>query len=377
MKIDLFETHDAQSWDKIVAMMGIASPFHTWAMLDYSALAGNAENKSFFLKNDQGQYIAICPFLVETTCSDTRVFRSLSTRGAPVAAPLIVRQGDENRARRDLRLMEGTLHELYQECNIAKILYVHRAYTLMKRNSVCFETKGLFDLVSLGYIPTVLQSVIVDLRQPEETLQSELNKYHRRVIRQAKDSGQTVKIFDSATPPEQVQRMFAKFRDVHTNVAGGKARPSASFDAMLRMIGEGKGELFVNIFNEMVISYLYCGHSGGIASGWMQVNIPDNPVGAPRHLLEWEAILHYRHQGLILYDVGVRFLKSQFGYVVDDKLESIGFYKERLGGVLAPEIHYTKYLDRSLMEAEWEIKMQYGINAHLAKASSNANSANM
>ena len=136
MKIEFIETHNSQSWDEKANDLGISSPFHTWDTLNYFAAAGNAENRSFFLRSDQGQYVAICPFFVETRESEGLTFRSLSIRGAPAPSPLVVRLGDENRVRRDLRSMEEVLQDLYRQFGLSKISYVQRGYSLMKRDSI-------------------------------------------------------------------------------------------------------------------------------------------------------------------------------------------------------------------------------------------------
>lgn len=365
VKLEAIGAHDSQSWDSQLKNLGISSPFHTWDSLNYAAVGGNAENRSFLLLNDQGQYLAVCPFFVETIESGGRKFRSLSTRGAPAPSPLIVRLGDENRVRRDLRLMEQVLKDLYRQFGLSKVSYVCRSYYFFNQESACFETQGLLDLLSLGYMPTVFQSVTVDLRVKEDQLWSELSQYHRKEIRKAKESGQIVRIFDASSVPAELNNAFFRFQDQHTKAAGSKARPQDSFDVMRRMIVEGKAALFVNTFHSHPVSYLYCGHRNGIAYGSMQVNVPESPVRAPRHLTEWEAIIYYRGSGCFLYDIGVRFTRGQFGAFVDDKLKSIGFYKERFGGVLAPEIHYSKYLDRKLLETEWKLKVEQGTDDHI------------
>lgn len=353
MKIERFCDLAPEAWDEACHQMGVTSPCHTWDVLDYYAKSCSAENLSFLLRNDQGQRIAVCPlFLAAENFPELGIRKVSSIAGAPLPSPLLCRSSDENRIRRNLRELDDAINAMCDTHDIVCTRYVYRSYSYIQRDSHFFDTGGLFDLLALGYIPTVFQSVALDLRREKIELESELSKYHRKEIRKAQSEGQRTVAIDSKTDRRNIENYFAGYQAAHFAAAGRITRPQASFDAMLAMLFSDKATLFVNKFGDIPISYLYCGQRHGVACGWSQVNVFPAKVASPRHFLEWSAINHYSDQNYILYDVGPKYYVGQIGIDVSDKQLSIGFFKERFGGVLSPEVHYKKFYDKEFCRFE-------------------------
>lgn len=353
MKTEKLSDISPEAWDAACLRMGISSPWHTWHMLDYYAKSCSAENHSFLLYNDQGLLVAVCPlFVAEERGRGGDSTRSSSIGGAPLPSPLLCRQGDETRIRRNLRDLEEVLWGACAQLGILCARYVYRAYSYVDAQAPFFVTGGMGDLLALGCMPTFFQSVTIDLRRSIKTLEAELSKFHRKEIRKGESEGQRVLVVDPATDAAAIDMHFAAYQAAHCASAGRLTRPQSSFDAMRQMLHTGEATLFVNTFDGAPISYLYCGERNGVAFGWSQVNVLPVHVGSPRHFLEWTAIVHYASRGFVLYDVGPKYYPGQTGVIVTDKLASIGFFKERFGGVLSPEIHYRKFFDKEFCRNE-------------------------
>jgi hypothetical protein len=327
-------------------------------MLDYYAKSCDAENRSFLLKNDQGQYIAVCPLLVsEENHPVLGIRRCSSISGSPLPSPLRSLAGDENRVRRNLRDLELALHDVCVDHGICCARYVYRSYSYTDREAHYFSTEGLFDLLALGYMPMVFQSVTLDLRRPMGALEAELSKFHRKEIRKGEAEGQRVLVIGVDSDNSEIESNFRGYQAAHFASAGRQTRPQSSFDAMENMLKSGGATLFVNTFEGWPIAYLYCGHRHALSFGWSQVNVLPVCVGAPRHFLEWSAIKYFAAKGYVLYDVGPKHCSGQIGLEVSEKQKSIGFFKERFGGVLSPEVHYRKYFDKDLCQTELECEL--------------------
>ena len=353
MKVERFCDATPEAWDGVCLQLGVSSPWHTWDMLDYYAKSCGAENLSFLLRNDQGKLIAVCPlFLAEENHPGLGVRKVSSIAGAPLPSPLLCRDSDENRIRRNLRELDEAISGLCVTYGIGCTKYVYRSYSYIQRGSHFFETGGLFDLLALGYMPTIFQSIAIDLRRKKTELEAELSQFHRKEIRKAQGEGQRLVAIDLAVDRRDIERYFAGYQSAHFAAAGRQTRPQSSFDTMSQMLFSGKATLFVNVLEDCPISYLYCGQRHGVAFGWSQVNVLPAKGVSPRHFLEWAAINHYLGQGYILYDVGTKHYVGQLGIDVSKKQLSIGFFKERFGGVLSPEVHYKKFYDKELCQFE-------------------------
>ena len=355
MKIEQICDTTPEAWDLACYQMGVSSPWHTWGMLDYYAKSCSAENLSFLLKNDQGQRIAVCPlFLAEEKHPELGIQKVSSIAGAPLPSPLLCRFSDENHIRRNLRKLDDAISELCVRHGIGCARYVYRSYSYIQRDSYFFDTDGLFDLLALGYMPTIFQSVTMDLRRKKIELEAELSQFHRKEIRKAQGEQQRLVVIDLAVDRQDIEQYFAGYQSAHCIAAGRQTRPQSSFDAMLHMLLSGNATLFVNVIENRPISFLYCGQRHGVAFGWSQVNVMHARATSSRHFLEWSVINHYADQGYILYDVGPKYYVGQVGIDASDKQMSIGFFKERFGGVLSPEIHYKKFYDKQFSHVELE-----------------------
>lgn len=339
----------SDEWGKICQEMKIYSPWHTWHMLDYYSRSCNAVNLSFILQNENGHNIALCPFMVsEEIHAEFGLVNTASVNGQPIPSPLLSGCSTESQRRKNLKQLESAIAELSKNHKIVCSRFVFRAYTYCTSDSILFRTNGLFDLLEIGYLPVIYQSVTIDLRKSVAQLEAELSHYHRKEIRRARREDQKVLTIDLRSSKEEIKFYFQHYQSAHYKAAGRRTRPQDSFDLMEQMLSDGLASLFISELDGEFVSFLYCGEKNGIAFGWSQVNIADFKVTSPRHLLEWTAIEHYKkNRDFFLYDVGPKYFAGQFGLSFTDKQANIGFFKERFGGDLCPEVHYKKYYDES------------------------------
>ena len=142
--------------------------------------------------------------------------------------------------------------------------------------------------------------------------------------------------------------MFELYRQTHYEKAG-KTRPDESWLLMKSYLSEGGATLFVSFAGESLVSFLYCFEFGTISMGGSQVNVPAfEREFAPRHHLEWEAMLHYRQRGFSFYEIGPRFKHPSLLDFPTEKEVTISDMKERYGGDVWPEFVFEKYYDSAL-----------------------------
>jgi len=342
---------DHNIWDDYCFKVGGVTPKHFFHFLDYLEKSYNSKNLSFVLKDDQGEVIAVCPFFIEQITIEGIECISTSCGGDPVQLPAI-RYGTPSVRRREVRHVFDVLHGLCEENKVSRIIF--------RRGPVAddFDLVNIFETLNVGYQPICFNLLRIDLSKSVEILLEEMSKYHRKHLKKAVKFGQVVEVVDKACSNEHIQSVFSDYQRAHFEAAGRMTRPQASFDAMRDLIGPGKGALFVNRMDGTPISYLFCGAWAGIAFGWSQANIGSYEEYSPRHLLEWQAILYYKSQGFKYYELGLRYSNGQVAEWCNDKLLNIGFFKERYGGQLSPEVQFERFLDKRIFSMVWSKRLE-------------------
>ena len=168
--------------------------------------------------------------------------------------------------------------------------------------------------------------LIIELDRPEELLFANMSRNHKRTIKSSIAKGQRILSIDANTSRNEISFYFKAYKDEHLLVAGRETRPKASFDYMEQLICLGISKLFVNVFEDSPISFLYCDSSREYARGWSQVtkaNLREKLF--PRTLLEWTAIRSYKLDGKSIYHLG-----SILNQDLQPKFENLGFNEFKL-----------------------------------------------
>jgi hypothetical protein len=149
--------------------------------------------------------------------------------------------------------------------------------------------------------------LIINLNDSYDNLYERLARNHKRTIKRSIDMGQTIVQMDSNSSKYLISSLFLAYMEQHIMAAGRDRRPDESYEYMEKLIRLGISKLFVSMYKNEPISYLYCDSRRAFARGWSQVtnlNLEKNIF--PRTLLEWSAIKAYKAEGKSIYHLGSR-----------------------------------------------------------------------
>lgn len=339
-------------WDRWVEGLSGTSYFHSSWWLDHLMQFPDIKGHlSFVLLDSEGQVLALCPLAVSFLENEklTTLSFGYSPCGAPVIADLV---------RRDRKKVQDAVMRQVSVAAVAnkaqRVSFVwHPVNTFFMSSPVQRLQTPAFDLMRYRMLYEVENSVVIDLSKPEEDLAEDISKYHYRHIKRGVKKGLSVKVFNREHELEKVDKVFELFEQAHIASAGRMTRPQATWDSMLQILQQGNASLFVAYFEGTPVSFLFCGEFSGMAFGWSQVNLDEyEKTLSPRHLLEWEAIMHYKKNNFKFYEVGERYFGPQTYHVPTAKELSISIFKERYGGILLPKIKWIGYFDQDLLRSE-------------------------
>jgi hypothetical protein len=183
-------------------------------------------------------------------------------------------------------------------------------------------TNTIFKTYPDGAIAAPYATYIIDLRQSEDALWSNLNTTHRRKVRLATKQG--VKIWSGLEYMETAYKLvqdtfkrskmpFMKFR---------------AFEKMALSLGDNI-KIFVAYHQGIIQGCTVVPFSQYSAYYVYGGSIPD-PINGATNLLHWEAIKIFREMGVEQYD----FVGTRINPEKGSKQEGLQMYKQRFGGRL-------------------------------------------
>lgn len=355
LKIIYYKDVDKREWDEWVGRIGETNYQHSWNYINFlSKFLNIKENCSFACFDENMELLAVCPLAIAFNEKDKYFEISFGGSAAPVPA---LAEHDPGPRRKILDEIFAVILSCVKKYDAKKIKMAWNPLTEYACSSA--GNQYSFELLRYQMHYLVNNTVVADLRMPEEKLFSLVGKYHRRHIQRGKKKGLAVRIFDSGNNTEELKKYFKKFQESHYKSAGRMTRPQETWDAMLKTVYDGEASLFATFVKDEPISYLYCGEFKFTASGWSQVNIDEyEKEYCPRHILEWEAMLFYKKKGLKYYEIGERYYGPQLFYIPTEKEISICVFKERYGGTLLPTIQWIGYCDKKIMKREFKEKIK-------------------
>ena len=339
-----------EQWVGHVAGITAASYHHSRFWLDYNGCFQNVlENRSFILLENNSSPLAVCPLYL----SEIDGHREISVNGAPLGVPALAQNLKPSPRRKLLDAVFCIINKYAKDNNAERIVMLTHPLT----QGVCRDEiagfSNTFELLRYQMLYRAENTLVIDLRLPEQDLSQNMGKYQRRHITRGNKKGIKVKAFNGNENKDQLKNYFDSFQQAHFASAGRMTRPQTTWDSMHQAALNGKAALFCAFLEDTPMSYLFCGEFASMAFGWSQVNIEEfEKEYSPRHILEWEAILHYKKRGFSYYEVGERYYCPQPLYVPSQKEISISQFKERYGGFTLPKISWQGYYDRSRMERE-------------------------
>lgn len=350
-KVALHRETSREQWDEWVGQIDDATYHHSWSWIRYSELfRADSSHDSFILLENERKAVAVGP--LGLTLDSHSGKKELSLNGSPLGAPAVLATKPSIR-RQILDVVFARIRQYAVENGASRVrMQSHPLSQGFSSGRVCCA-QNAFELQKFELIADVRNTLVMDLALPREALEENLSKYHRRHIRGGAKEGIRVRAFAKDESLDEPRKNFEQFQRAHFLSARRMTRPQATWDAMLETAEQGDATLFVAFLGDTAMSYLFCGEFRGMSFGWSQVNLEQyEREHSPRHVLEWEAILHYKERGTRYYDVGERFSEPQWTYQPSPKELTISQFKERYGGMMLPKIQWVGYLDRSVLKAD-------------------------
>lgn len=200
------------------------------------------------------------------------------------------------------------------------------------------DSKNQFELIKYSDSYSVVNNYIVDLNRSKEDLLNNLSKYHRRNIKRSIDK-LDFNIYD-AKDEKILKNKFDLFKNIHYQSAGRLTRPEKTWDLMFESLQNNSSKLYSVSLKKKDISFLYCGNYLDFSWGWSQANIEEFEKDyMPRHVLEWQTILHLKKNKFKYYDLGETYLSKNSK--VSKKDISISEFKEKFGSDIYPKSFFT------------------------------------
>lgn len=344
-KIVKFTDTPNETWDSWLSTMPEASYNQSSFFLTYlHRIVGADKALTFACIAEDGTPIALCPLCMCEREEEGFRFREASWNGAPLGTP-VFSSGSPSLKRKIRHEVFEYLHTRFVEEKIVRVLF--RVYPLIAEVLSGAYKGGQFELLTEGYNCQPANTIMIDLRCSEAQLLSELSQFQRKHINRAKKKNLRVEGFSDRTPV--VTELFYKYKEAHFKSAGRLTRPQESWDWMLTLLHQKKATLFVEFHEATPVSYLYCGEFQKMAFGWSQVNVQEyEKEFSPRHNLEWQAIISYKRNGFLFYEVGTYWNTPQPYYFPTNKEYSISEFKRRYGGLMFGDLVFERIFDRDL-----------------------------
>jgi hypothetical protein len=353
-KINNFSEVNRTQWNSWVARIKETNYYHSWDWLNCLTKFSNIkENISFVLTDGSDDVLAICPLAI--SFFEQEGIYNISFGNFPCGMPALADMAPKLR-RKLTDYIFSIVQSYVEKYKINKISMAWHPLNQLACLKDSLSYRYSFELLRYQMSYHVDNTLVMDLSLPEQEMTSSLSKYHYRHIKRARKKGVAVRVYNNKNNSDKTKYYFAKFQEAHFLSAGRMTRPQATWDAMYEGIINDAATLFVAFLEDNPISFLYCGEFSLMAFGWSQANIKEYEIKyAPRHILEWEAIVYYKKErNFKYYEVGERYFGPQFFHIPTDKEITIGIFKERYGGILLPKIKWTGYCDKDYMKADFD-----------------------
>lgn len=167
----------------------------------------------------------------------------------------------------------------------------------------------------------------VDLSLSDEMILKNTRKSNKYSLRQAEKLWK-YRIVTKADPPEEIERCFTVFRDLHIHVAGRETRSVDTWNIQCEAVKETNNfvVLLYDAESQLVGAALFetSRYFGVYAVAAYKRELFDKPLG---HLSQWAAIRYMKSLGIKWYYVGRRFYSTDWDFPTDKEV-AIGHFKE-------------------------------------------------
>jgi hypothetical protein len=348
MNINYFDEFTHDEWDDAVSLIDEATYFNSSCVIEYFSKMDNVEkNLSFLVRDNENNFVAVATMGLSNV--DYMEFSFNKANCSSVACSFKL---TPSQRRKLLNFTYSYIDSLAEKFNVKLIRMLKYPLTIESNNKKEVSSKYAFENIKYGFIYRVDNTLIINLNDSDvEGLFQKVNKYRRQLIRKSIKKGVVVKIFNNNSNKIELEKKLNELKLAHLKASGKITRSVETWNKMSECLENGNASLFVAYVGNEPLSYLFCGEFNYMSFGWSQVNIKELERDySPRHILEWEAIVHYKKELFSFYEVGERFFTKQFMHNPTEKEISISEFKERYGGDLFPKINFIKFYDKNLKE---------------------------
>jgi len=196
----------------------------------------------------------------------------------------------------------------------------------LTRNSLACN-RGINYLVQAGFEDVSTHTMIVNLRQSDDDLWSDLSKDARYNVRQARKAGYNIE-----------RGLWREWVDVYYRVhvetyrrTGVTPHPKAYFESIAHHVaGQGHAVLWVaKDAQGNPVAFHNCARFGKTSQYWTGCGEMDHLSSGVNYLLVWHALLGAKEDGCEWYEIG-----ECFPNVKEGKLHGLTVFKSKFGGEL-------------------------------------------
>ena len=202
----------------------------------------------------------------------------------------------------------------------------------LSHNHIGYSLRPMNPLVRYGFFDLTESTQVIDLREHESTLWTNVRKGHRFDIRRAEKICQT----EFWTKTTITDLVFSKYQSLHYKDAGRITRSQRSFDIMLAWILAGRAVLVEATRDRESVAFaliMLFGNGAFYGSGCKDPHTTDLNAS---HMLQWELILWLKAGGFNYYETGSQYFGPQWFHCPSEKEMGISKFKRGFGGVAIP-----------------------------------------
>jgi hypothetical protein len=337
MKNKNFEKNSGDLWDSLCEQSNNAGINHTVSMMEYFE-AYKPDNKtmniSFFILDNLGKPVGICPLFLEQATYAGREIKEFSLGGFALPAVAFINSLSV-RDRSELTKQVFTrIDELALENKVSRISV--QSSPLLKTYS------ALNPFLRFGYLGHSIPTHILNLNLKSEELRKEIRKGHRADIKRA----QNLLEFSVFTHEDITSEIFKLYQDTHFKAAGRMTRPQITFDLMFEMIKKSHSFLVGARKDGKFIGFGLFEFFKSQASYSSAANDPDYHELPISHGIQAVAIDWLQSHGCELYELGWQHFGPQLTDLPSEKEKAISHFKRGFGGETFPLHIGEKYYDR-------------------------------
>lgn len=327
MDVVSFENVGADTWDTVLVTSPGAWFWHTRQYSDFFLELHRDKGVSdlSFALVENSIVLAVCPVYLHSIDGVTQLGYGEDFLPLPALAEFL------SLADRD-RVLERYFSELGRLSEQYSAVRARLRVSPLSHNHIGCALRPMNPLVRYGFLDLTESTQVIDLKESESTLWTNVRKGHRFDIRRAEKVCQ-IKFWTKTTI---TQLVFAKYQSLHHKDAGRITRSQRSFDIMLEWILAGRAALVESTRHGEPVAFaliVLFGNGAYYGSGCKDPHTTDLNAS---HMLQWKSILWLKESGFSYYETGAQHFGAQWFHVATAKEMSISKYKRGFGGVAIP-----------------------------------------